>query len=78
MLVTDREGVPLGFHLDSAQRAEVRLAQTTLASIRVAQRHGRPKTRPQELVADKGYAKPGTARVVALPGHSPLHLPAEK
>jgi transposase len=49
------EGVPLGFHLDSAQRAEVRPAQTTLATVRVAQRRGRPKTRPQEVVAEKGY-----------------------
>ena len=55
MLVVDGQGTPIGFHLDSAQCAEVRLAQTTLATIRVPRRRGRPKTRPKELVADKGY-----------------------
>ena len=55
MLVVDSQGMPIGFHLDSAQRAEVHLAQTTLATIRVPQARGRPKTRPKELVADKGY-----------------------
>ena len=55
MLVVDGQGIPIGFHLDSAQRAEVRLVQSTLATIRVPQQRGRPKTRPKELVADKGY-----------------------
>src|SRR5258707_639926 len=35
MLVVDGNGVPLGFHLDSANRAEVRLAQQTLDTIKV-------------------------------------------
>jgi IS5 family transposase len=42
-------------HLASAQQAEVKLAESTLASVRVPQPRGRPKTRPKEVVADKGY-----------------------
>jgi transposase len=55
LAVVDGAGIPLGLHVASAQQAEVRLADATLATIRVPQARGRPKTRPQELVADKGY-----------------------
>jgi transposase len=55
MLVIDGNGLPLGFHLDSASRAEVRLAERTLDTIRVARPRGRPKQRPEKLVADRGY-----------------------
>ena len=55
MLVVDGNGVPLGFHLDSANKAEVTLAEQTLDTIRVARPRGRPKRRPQKLVADRGY-----------------------
>lgn len=55
MLVVDGHGLPLGFHLASVQQAEVRLAEQTLASIRVPRLRGRPKQRPAKLVADRGY-----------------------
>ena len=55
LLVVDGNGLPLGFHLDSAKVAEVRLAEQTLDTIRVARPRGRPKRRPQKLVADRGY-----------------------
>ncbi|HEV2459431.1 MAG TPA: IS5 family transposase, partial [Ktedonobacterales bacterium] len=55
MLVVDGNGLPLGFHLDSAAQAEVRLAQQTLDTIQVARARGRPKQRPEKLVADRGY-----------------------
>jgi transposase len=55
MLVTEGAGVPVGLHLDSAQKAEVKLAQTTLETVRVQPRRGRPRSRPRHLVADKGY-----------------------
>src|SRR5262249_2357304 len=54
MLVVEGNGLPLGFHLDSANRAEVRLAQQTLDIIKVARPRGRPKQRPEKLVADRG------------------------
>jgi transposase len=56
LLVVDGGGLPLGFHLDGANRAKVRLAQQTLVTIRVARRFGRPKQRPEKLVVDRGYA----------------------
>jgi len=55
MAVVDGEGMPLGLLVTSANPAEIRLAQPTLATVRVAGKHGRPKTRPKELAADKGY-----------------------
>jgi transposase len=55
MLVIDGNGLPLGFHLDSANCAEVKLAEQTLDTIQVARPHGRPKQRPAKLVADRGY-----------------------
>jgi len=57
MVVVDGKGLPLGKHLASASPAEVTLAETTLASIRVPNRHGRgrPQQKPQRLIADKAY-----------------------
>ena len=55
MLVIDATGLPLGFHLDSTARAEVRLAEQTLDTICVMRPRGRPKQRPKKLVADRGY-----------------------
>ncbi len=55
MLVVDGTGLPLGFHLDSANKAEVRLAEQTLDTIWVSRPRGRPRRRPQNLVADRGY-----------------------
>ena len=56
MLVVDGNGLPLGFHLDSANMAEGKLAEQTLDTIRVVRPRGRPKCRPDKLVADRGYA----------------------
>ncbi len=55
MLVTDGNGVPIGLLIASATPHEVTLAEATLATVQVAQRRGRPRTRPKELVADKAY-----------------------
>lgn len=57
MLVTDGQGVPLGLKVASAQRAEIKLAELTLDTVRVPRPggRGRPKCRPQMLVADRGY-----------------------
>jgi len=44
-------------HHYSASPAEVRLAEETLAAIRVGRRHcgGRPRQKPARVIADKGY-----------------------
>jgi transposase len=55
MLVVDGNGVPIGFHLDSAAPAEVKLAEQTLQSVRVRSRNGQLKTRPRQLSADRAY-----------------------
>ncbi len=55
MLVIDGTGLPLGFYLDSANTAEVRLAERTLNTVSVARPRGRPRQRPEKLVADRGY-----------------------
>lgn len=55
MLVTEGSGLPVGLLLESAQQAEVRLAQSTLETVRVRTPAGRVRTRPRYLVADKGY-----------------------
>mgnify|MGYP000592545378 FL=1 len=57
MLVTDGQGLPLGFIVAGAHEAEISLAEETLADVKVPQRRGRPKTRPREVVADKAYDK---------------------
>src|SRR5215470_6345305 len=64
MLVVDGNGLPLGFHLDGANRADVRLAEQTLDTIRVARPRGRPKQRPQKLVADREYDSRAFRRVL--------------
>ncbi len=55
MLATDANGLPLGLLTVSAGVGEVRMAEATLATIRVPQKKGRPKSRPRQLIADKGY-----------------------
>jgi hypothetical protein len=55
MVVADGQGLPIGLHVASAQPHESQLADATLATVRVPQPRGRPRTRPQELVADKAY-----------------------
>jgi transposase len=55
MLVTDGNGLPLAVLLDSAQKSEIKLAQETLSLVWVPKKGpGRPKTRPRDLVADRG------------------------
>lgn len=55
MVVADGHGLPMGLYVDSAQLHESQLADATLATIRVPQKRGRPRTRPKALVADKAY-----------------------
>jgi transposase len=55
MVVADGHGLPIGLYVDSARPHEIQLADATLATVRVPQPRGRPRTRPKELVADKAY-----------------------
>ena len=57
MVVVDGQGIPLGKQLYSATPNEVRLAEETLAAIRVSRQHrgGRPRQKPQRVIADRAY-----------------------
>jgi transposase len=56
MVVVDGQGIPLGGQLTSASPGEVTLVDSTLATIKVPRiGRGRPKSKPQRLIADKGY-----------------------
>jgi transposase len=53
MVVAEGHGLPIGLHVASAQPHESQLADVALATVRVPQQRGRPRTRPKALVADK-------------------------
>jgi transposase len=56
MVVVDGQGIPLGSSLTSASPAEVTLAEETLNRVSVPRKgRGRPKQRPQRLIADRAY-----------------------
>jgi transposase len=55
MVLADGEGVPLGVRLESASPSEVTLAEATLAEVRVPRPKGRPRQKPERVIADRGY-----------------------
>ncbi len=56
LVVVDGQGVPLGIYLEAASPAEVKLLEPTLATIAVPRAgRGRPRQKPQRLIADKAY-----------------------
>jgi transposase len=77
MLVIDGTDLPLGFHLDSANTAAVKLAEQTLETIRVARPRGRPKQRPEKLVADRGYDSSAFRRALRRRGIG-MCIPAKR
>ena len=56
VVVVDGRGIPLGAQLASAQISEFRLAESTLARVRVPRGgRGRPRKRLRRVIADRGY-----------------------
>src|SRR5205085_1912817 len=57
MVLVDGAGTPLGLHVAAASPAEVTLLDATLATVHVPRAHhaGRPRQRPDRLIADRGY-----------------------
>ena len=51
----DGQGLPLGVRLESASPHEVTLAEATLAEVRVPRPKGRPRQKPERLIADTAY-----------------------
>ena len=71
MAVVDGPGVPLGLQVASAQPHERTLAEPTLPTLGVAQQRGRPRTRPQALVADKADDSADFRRTLRRRGSKP-------
>ena len=55
MVLADGQGLQLGVRLESAYPAEVKLAEATLAEVRVPRPKGRPRQKPKRIIADRGY-----------------------
>ncbi len=55
MVLVDGGGLPLGVRLESASPAEVTLAEATLAEVKVPRPKGRPRTKPERIIADRAY-----------------------
>ncbi|GAA1062022.1 hypothetical protein GCM10009573_34500 [Agromyces bracchium] len=54
-LVCDGRGRPLAFILTGGQVADTSMLTETISQIRVPGPTGRPRTRPDRIIADKGY-----------------------
>ncbi|PAP76235.1 hypothetical protein BSZ37_07150 [Rubrivirga marina] len=77
MLVADGDGMPIGLLVESAQVAEVRLAEPTLATVRVARPRGRPRTRPGRPTCDRAYYSGASRRRLRKRG-SRACIPAQR
>src|SRR5664279_6443555 len=60
MVLVDGQGLPLGVRLESASPAEVTLAEATLAEVRVPRSKGRPRQKPERVIADSPIAGRGS------------------
>jgi transposase len=77
MVLVDGAGTPLGAYLEAASPAEVTLLEKTLDTVAVGRpgKPGRPRKRPERLIADRGYdSNPLRARL-ARRGIEPI-IPA--
>ena len=56
MAVVDGNGIPIGAQFAPTQLAECRLAESTLAKVKVPRKgRGRPRSRLKREIADRGY-----------------------
>ncbi len=79
MVLVDGAGTPLGAYLDAATPAEVTLLEQPLETVAVGRpgKAGRPRKRPERLIADRGYdSNPLRARL-AHRGIAPI-IPARR
>ena len=77
MVLADGAGTPVGVYLDSASPAEVQLLEVTLDTVAVGRAHrpGRPRKRPQRLIADRGYDSNAARSLLVRRGIEPI-IPA--
>jgi transposase len=78
MVVADGHGLPIGLYIGSAQPHESQLADATLATVRVPQKRGRPRTRPKALVADKACDSQALRRGLRQRGIKPTIPTSER
>ncbi len=79
MVLVDGAGTPLGAYLAAATPAEVTLLETTLDTVALGRpgKPGRPRKRPERLIADRGYdSNPLRARLAGR-GIEPI-IPARR
>lgn len=78
MLLVDGAGTPLGAHLDSASPSEQKLLEKTIAAVQVKRTHrpGRPRSKPDRLVLDRGYDSNELREKLAKRGIEPI-IPAQ-
>jgi len=76
-VLVDGAGTPRGAALDAASPAEVRLLEKTLDTVAVRRTHrpGRPRKRPDRLIADRGYDSNALRAALVRRGIEPI-LPA--
>lgn len=77
MVVAEKNGIPIGILVESAQPHEIRLAERTLSTIRVPSRRGRPYSQFRELVADRAYHSKDFRQMIRKKGAQPT-IPGRK
>ena len=78
MVLADGAGTPLGAYLNSASPSEVRLLGQTLKTVSVRRLGpGRPRSRPERLIADRGYDSNAVRASLAARGIEPI-IPARR
>src|SRR5262250_507485 len=77
MVLVDGAGTPLGLHVAAASPAEVTLLDATLTTVHVPRAHraGRPRQRPDRLIADRGYDSNAVRAALDARGIQPI-IPA--
>src|SRR3989344_785291 len=79
MVLVDGQGTPLGLHVDSASPSETKLLDVTLETVKVSCAHkaGRPRSRPERLIADRGYDSNAIRENLSRRGIEPI-IPARE
>ena len=77
MVLADGQGTPLGVSVAAASPSETTLLQATLdtVSVRRGGRPGRPRKRPERLIADRGYDSNAVRQQLVAQGIEPI-IPA--
>ncbi len=76
MVLADGQGTPLGVSVAAASPAETTLLQATLDTVAVKRAGpGRPRQRPERLIADRGYDSNAVRASLVAQGIEPI-IPA--